>query len=728
MKVEDIKMNDAIIRQITEELKIKKYQVEAVLALLEEGNTIPFIARYRKEKTGSLDEEQIRKIQEVYAYQQNLLARKEDVIRLIDEKNLLTEELRNAIYACQKLVEVEDLYRPFKEKKKTKATEAIALGVEPLAKQIMAFPTKGTLESIATPYLNDKVLTVEDAIQQASYIIAEWISDRAKFRKEIRRMIYREGVIVSKVKKGKEEEGKVYEMYFHHQEAISSLKPHRFLAMNRGEKEGILNVKLDYSQEVIQAYLEKQVITTPHSFVVPVVKNAIQDSLKRLILPSVEREIHADLKEKSEEVAIWNFASNVEHLLLTPPIKGKTVLGFDPAFRTGCKLAVLDPTGKVLAIEVIYPTEPHLKLKESEEVLLRLINQYHVDVVAIGNGTASRESEQFVASVLSKASHKVEYIIVSEAGASVYSASKLAIEEFPDLTVEKRSAISIGRRLQDALSELVKIDPKSIGVGLYQHDVNARRLDESLTFVVEKTVNQVGVNINTASSSLLKYVSGLTKRAIDAIIDYRNTNGKIPSREVVASLKGMTPKIYEQAIGFLRIPDGENPLDKTGIHPESYDVTRQLLAKIGCQVEDIGTQKLKDALRNLDIHSLDLSVDDYTLEDIIKDLQSPLRDPRDMLPKPLLRSDILKVEDLKIGEQLQGTVRNVVDFGVFVDIGLHNDGLIHISHLSKNYVKHPSDIVHVGDILDCYVLDVKKETEKVSLSLIPPVELVAKQG
>jgi len=711
-------MNDSIINEIANDLQVTKKQVEVVLNLLREGNTIPFIARYRKEMTGSMDEEMIRKVHEVYTYQENLFSRKEDVIRLIDEKGLLTEELKTAILKCQKLIEVEDLYRPFKEKKKTKATEAIKLGLEPLAKMIMSYPTTGTLESLASKFLKEDVPTVEFAIQNAAYIIAEWISDNANFRKEIRRMIYRDGVLLSKKKKNAEDANKTYEMYYDYSEAIRTIKPHRILATNRGEKEGVLSVSLEYSKDVIVAYLEKCLIKNKTSFVVPVVEDAIQDSLKRLILPSVEREIRAELKEKAELVAIDNFSDNVEKLLLTPPIKDKIVLGFDPAFRTGCKLAVLDKTGKVLEIAVIYPTEPHLKIEESEKKVLELIDKYDIDIIAIGNGTASRESEAFIANTIKKCPKKVEYIIVSEAGASVYSASKLAIEEFPDLTVEKRSAVSIGRRLQDSLSELVKIDPKSIGVGLYQHDVNPKKLDESLDFVVEKCVNQVGVNINTASFSLLKYVSGMTKKAIDAVLNYRNTYGKFSSREEVQKLKGITPKIYEQAIGFLRIPDGKNPLDKTGIHPESYPQVEKLLHFIGASREEIGTPELVQKLDTLSLDTLDIGLDQYTLEDIIKDLKSPLRDPRESLPKPILKSDILKIEDLKIGDKLQGTVRNVVDFGAFVDIGLHHDGLVHISKISKKYIKHPSEVVHVGDIVDCTVLDVQKDTEKVSLSLI----------
>jgi len=715
-------MNENIIMEIANELKITKKQVEVVLTLLSEGNTIPFIARYRKELTNSLDEEQIRKIADVYEYQENLYKRKEDVIRLIDEKGLLTEELKTSILKCQKLIEVEDLYRPFKEKKKTKATEAIRMGLEPLAKMIMSFPTKGSLEILASKFLSAEVTTVDFAITNASYIIAEWISDNAKYRKDIRRTIYKEGYVLSKLKKGAEDEDKTYEIYHDFKEEIRYIKPHRVLAINRGEKEGILSVSIDYSNQVIEAYLKKCLIKNPNSFVVSVVEDSIKDSLKRLILPSIEREIRAELKEKAEVSAISNFSSNLEHLLLTPPIKDKVVLGFDPAFRTGCKLAVLDKTGKVLKIEVIYPTEPHLKIKESEEKVLELIDKYNIDIIAIGNGTASRESEAFIANTIKKANRKVDYIIVNEAGASVYSASKLAIEEFPDLTVEKRSAVSIGRRLQDSLSELVKIDPKSIGVGLYQHDVNSKKLDESLDFVVEKCVNQVGVNVNTASPSLLKYVSGMTKKAIDAILDYRDKYGKFTTREEIEKVKGVTAKIYEQSIGFLRIPDANiNPLDKTGIHPEVYSKVEKLLESIKCSKNDIGTKELIDKLDNTNIDDLNLDIDKYTLEDIIKDLKKPLRDPRDSMSKPILRSDVLKIEDLKIGDKLQGTVRNVVDFGAFVDVGLHNDGLVHISKISKNYIKHPSEVLSVGDIIECVVIDVNYKTEKIALSLIEEV-------
>lgn len=714
-------MNTDIIKQIGKDLNIKERQVEVVLNLLKEGNTVPFIARYRKEATGSLDEEVIRSINEVYEYQVNLLKRKEDVIRLIDEKGMLTDELKEEILKCQKLVEVEDLYRPFKEKKKTKATEAIKNGLEPLANMIMEFKNRD-IKKEAKNFLNDKVKSTEEAIEGAKYIIAEAISDNAEYRKYIRENIVKFGIITSKVKKKAQEldQAKTYEMYYDYSEAIKSIKPHRVLAINRGEKEGILSINIDVDSSYIINYLEKKVIKKSNTSEEIYVKEAILDSYKRLIFPSVEREIRSELKETAEVTAIDNFSKNVENLLLTPPMKGKTVLGYDPAFRTGCKLAVLDSTGKPLKIEVIYPTEPHNKIEESKRTVLDLIDKYNIDIIAIGNGTASRESEAFIADCIKDAKRKVEYIIVSEAGASVYSASKLAISEFPDLTVEKRSAISIGRRLQDSLSELVKIDPKSIGVGLYQHDVTPKKLDESLNFVVTKVVNQVGVNVNTASSSLLSYVSGMNKKSIDAILNERDLKGKFTSREEIKKLKGITPKVYEQAIGFIRIPDGVNPLDKTSIHPESYEVAKKLLESIGMNLNDIGTDKLKEKLDNIDIDKvcLDIKTDKYTLKDIIDDLEKPGRDLRDNMPKPILKSDVLTLDDLHIGDKLQGTVRNVVDFGVFIDIGLHNDGLAHISKLTNKYIKHPSEVVSVGDIVDCYVIDINKEKEKVSLSLI----------
>lgn len=718
-------MQEEIIQEISKQLNITIKQVQAVLKLLEEGNTIPFIARYRKEATGALDEEVIRTINEVYEYQVNLLKRKEDVIRLIDEKGMLTDELKQSILACQKLVEVEDLYRPYKEKKKTKATEAIALGLEPLANEIMKFPKDQDLDTMASKYVNDKVPTIEKAIEGAKYIIAERISDEATYRKEIRKFVYQNGVLVSKKKKNAVDENKTYEMYYDYQESVRSIKPHRILAMNRGEKEDVLSVSIDVNQEDIIAYLNRKVIKNENSKVVEAVQEAIKDSLKRLIYPSIEREIRSDLKEVGEDAAIDNFSKNLEKLLLTPPMKEKMVLGYDPAYRTGCKLAVLDRTGKPLEIAVIYPTPPHNKIEESKKKVLELIDKYQIDIIAIGNGTASRESEAFIADCIKACPRKVEYLIVSEAGASVYSASKLAIQEFPDLTVEKRSAISIGRRLQDALSELVKIDPKSIGVGLYQHDVTPKKLEESLNFVVEKTVNQVGVNVNTASPSLLQYVSGMTKKAIEALISFRDQYGKITSRDELKKVKGITPKVYEQAIGFMRVLEGTNPLDKTPIHPDNYQDAMKLLETLSCTVEDLGTEKLKEKLKEVDEIKLaeQLKIDRYTLHDMMEALQKPNRDPRDDMPHPLLRSDVLHLEDLHVGDKLQGTVRNVVDFGAFIDVGLHDDGLAHISRLANRYIKHPQEVVSVGDIVDCYVYEVNLEKQKLSLSLLPLEQL-----
>ena len=712
-------MNKDIILEISKDLNIKETQVEAVLKLLEEGNTIPFIARYRKEATGALDEEIIKNINEVYLYQVNLLKRKEDVIRLIDEKGLLTDELKDSIMKACKLVEVEDLYRPFKEKKKTKATDAISNGLEPLAKMIMAYPTKGSLEDMAKKFITDKVKTVDEAIMGAKYIIAEWISDNAFYRKWIRNYVYNNGIINTKVKKDNPDSAKVYEMYYSYSEEVKRIKPHRILAINRAEDEKVLSVSIDASSDKILEYLESKNIRNKDSFVVNIVKEAIADSFKRLIYPSIEREIRSDLTDKANVVAIDNFSKNVEALLLQPPIKEKVVLAYDPGFTNGCKLAVVDKTGKYLYSCVIYPfSKKEADVVNSKLILKNLINEYNVDIIAIGNGTASRESEALIASLLKEIDRKVEYIIVSEAGASIYSTEKVASDEFPNLTPNERSAVSIGRRLQDPLAELVKIPPEGIGVGLYQHDVPEKELKTSLDFVVTRAVNSVGVNINTASTSLLKYVSGLTKKAIDAIIEFRNTNGKITSREELKKVKGLTAKAYEQSVGFMRILDGTNPLDKTDIHPESYKQAHELLKELGFTVNDIGTDKLKKALENYDIEACTLDIDKYTLEDIVKSLSKPNRDPRDDMPKPILKSDILKVEDLHIGDKLQGTVRNVVDFGLFIDIGLHNDGLAHISKLSKEYIKHPSELFSVGDIVDCYVIDINKEKEKVSLSLI----------
>ena len=715
-------MNNEIIRNISSDLKISDKQVITTLKLLSEGNTIPFIARYRKEMTNNLDEEKIRSISEVYEYEVNLLKRKEDVIRLINEKGLLTDELKQDIIKSTKLVEVEDLYRPFKEKKKTKATDAINNGLEPLAKEILLFKTVGNIDSLVKPYLNDKVKTIADAITGASYIISEQISDNALYRKWIRTNTYLYGKIVTNIKKNAEDSNKVYENYYAYEEAIKTIKPHRILAINRGENEKVLTVNIVINENKILEYLEQKVIKNKDSFVVDIVKDAIKDSYKRLIAPSIEREIRSELTLKAEDSAISNFSKNLEKLLLQPPMKEKMVLGFDPAYRTGCKLAVIDKTGKKIDIKVIYPHEPKNEYEKSKKTILDLIDKYSIDIIAIGNGTASRESEAFIADVIKVSKRKVEYIIVSEAGASVYSASKLAIQEFPDLHVEERSAISIGRRLQDPLSELVKIDPQSIGVGLYQHDVANKKLSESLDFVVSKAVNQVGVNINTASPSLLKYVSGITKKNIDKIIDYRDKFGKINSREEIKKNKILTDKVYEQAIGFLRILEGNNVLDRTPIHPESYDIVLKLLESLDLNVNDIGSEKMTNKLNNIDIseYSKKLNTDIYTLTDIVESLQKPNRDPRDEMPKPLLKSDVLHIEDLSVGMCLEGTVRNVIDFGAFIDIGLKNDGLVHISKITDHYIKHPSEVLSVGDIVTCYVDEIKLDKNKVSLTLINP--------
>ena len=710
-------MNEDIIKQIALELNIRVEQVKSTLKMLEDGNTIPFIARYRKEVTGNLDEEQIRSISEVYEYQVNLLKRKEDVIRLIDEKGLLTDKIKTEVMNASKLVEVEDLYRPYKEKKKTKATEAIKNGLEGLAKIILSFPKE--LYTV-DKFLNDNVKTKEDAIEGAKYIIAEYISDNAYYRKWIRNDIYNNSKIVTKKKKNAVDEKKVYEMYYDYSEDVKYIKPHRVLAVNRGEKEGVLSVSLEYNKEYIYNYLEKKLIKDENSECAVYVKDAIVDSYKRLIGPSVEREIRSELTEKSEEGAIEVFAKNLENYLLTPPMKDKMILGLDPAYRTGCKLAVIDYTGQMLDIKVIYPHEPKNDFEGSKKIVLDLIDKYNIDIIAIGNGTASRESETFIANVIKDAKRSVSYIIVNEAGASVYSASKLAIEEFPNLHVEERSAISIARRLQDPLSELVKIDSKSIGVGQYQHDVKEKNLNEALDFVVSKSVNNVGVNINTASASILKYISGLTKKSIEKIIDFRNKNGRFNSRNELIDNKILSAKSYEQSIGFMRVLDGSNPLDKTSIHPESYDKTTKLLESIGMNYDSLGTEELISKLDNINIddYSKKLDIDIYTLEDIINSLKKPNRDPRDDFDKPILKSDVLHIEDLKKGMELEGTVRNVVDFGAFIDIGIKNDGLVHISKITDRYIKHPSEVLSVGDIVTCYVDEVFLDKGKVALSLI----------
>ena len=714
-------MNKEIIKSISNDLNIKEIQVEKTLELLMEGNTIPFIARYRKEVTGALDEEKIKSINEVYEYQVNLLNRKEDVIRLIDEKGLMTDELREKIMSATKLVEVEDLYRPYKEKKKTKATDAINNGLEPLAKMIMSFKITD-LDSTASKYINDKVKTKEEAIQGASYIIAEWISDNAYYRKWIRNFTYRNGIIVCKVKKDHEDTNKVYEMYYDYNEKVREIKPHRVLAINRAEKEKVITVSINIDKDEIFSFLESKNIKDEKNVACNIVKEAIKDSYKRLIEPSIEREIRSELKEKAEVVAIDNFGKNLEGLLLQPPIKEKIVLSFDPGFVNGCKIAVVDKNGKYLDSTVIKPFLKNISetsIKSCKEEIVRLIKKYNVDIIAIGNGTASRESEKFCSELIKEYNLDTKYVIVSEAGASIYSASKLAIEEFPDLEVEKRSAVSIGRRLQDPLSELVKIPPDGIGVGLYQHDVSAKDLKENLDFVVTKTVNNVGVNINTASTSLLKYVSGITSKNIEKIISYRESKGRINSREEIKKQKLLSDKVYEQAIGFLRITEGVNILDETSIHPESYDVTLKLLESLDLKLTDIGSESLKEKLENINLeeYTTKLNTDIYTLEDIVKSLITPNRDPRDEMPQPILKSDVLNIEDLTVGMKLQGTVRNVVDFGAFIDIGLHNDGLVHISKITDKYIKHPSEVLSVGDIVDCYVDQINIEKEKVNLRL-----------
>ena len=706
-------MNELVIDELIQELGIKKHQIQATLHLLEEGATIPFIARYRKEATGALDENQIKEIADLYNYYQNLLERKESVVRLIDEKGLLTPELKDNIMKCSKLSEVEDLYRPYKEKKKTKASEAIKLGLEPLAKKIMAFPVSGSLENLASGYK----IEPKEALVQAGYIIAEWISDNAFYRKGIRNILYQTGVLNSKKKKNAVDEKLTYEMYYDFSERVKNARGYRILAMNRGEKEGVLSISISYDEDRVIKYMEEHIIKNKESFVCSYVIDCIKDSLKRLIIPSIEREIRSELTEDAEKSAIDIFKINLENLLMSRPLTGYRVMGFDPAFRTGCKLACLDEQGNVLHIDVIYPHEPKNDKVGSKKKILALIAKYNINLIAIGNGTASRESEEFVADVLKEVSG-VKYTIVSEAGASVYSASKEAQSEFPDLEVQERSAISIGRRIQDPLSELVKIDPKSIGVGEYQHDVNQKLLGENLDFTVEKVVNEVGVNVNTASAHVLKYVSGLTKTVINKIMTYKEKK-KIMSRLELKKI-GLGPKSYEQAVGFLRIIDGENPLDRTGIHPESYDLTESILKSLNLDVCDIGSEKLKKVVDSISSKELaqKFSSDEYTVRDILKELKNPGIDPRDEVDPPILRSDVLKITDLKLGMHLKGTVRNVTSFGAFIDIGLKNDGLLHVSKMSKNFVSDPTEVVSVGNIVDVYVDDILIDKNKVSLTML----------
>ncbi|MED0800212.1 Tex family protein [Bacillus safensis] len=718
-----MKTSDFLLKQIATELKLSTKQIESVIKLLEDGNTVPFIARYRKEQTGSLDEVQIQTISERYTYIQNVTNRKEEVIRLIAEQDKLTDELKQKIEQAHKLQEVEDLYRPFKQKRKTKANVAKAKGLEPLAEYILTLPSD-EIEKKAASFINEEkeVTSVEEALEGAQHIIAEQLADDPDMRKWIRSETYQKGSLVTSGKDVESDEKNVYEMYYDYQEPIKKIVPHRVLAVNRGEKEGILKAAIEPPAENIRFYLDKQVLKGRQTTARPFIEAAIDDAYKRLIQPSIEREIRKELTEKAEEQAIHIFAENLRKLLLQPPMKGKRVLGVDPAFRTGCKLAVVDDTGKVHHIGVIYPHPPVQKKAEAKQKVKEIIQSSNIEVIAIGNGTASRETEQFIADLIQELDQPVSYLIVNEAGASVYSASALAREEFPDLQVEERSAISIARRLQDPLAELVKIDPKSVGVGQYQHDVSQKQLNSSLTFVVETVVNQVGVNVNTASQALLQYVSGLSKAVAGNIIKRREEIGRFTSRKELKDIPRLGAKTYEQCIGFLRITDGQDPLDRTGIHPESYKETKQFLRMINMTPDDLGTEQLKEKIAEvkLDEAAQQLDIGTITLQDIIDQLTRPERDPRDEVPKPLLKTDVLKLEDLKQGMELQGTVRNVVDFGAFVDIGVKQDGLVHISKLSNRFVKHPLDVVSVGDIVTVWVDSVDQAKGRVALSMLKP--------
>nr|WP_087992952.1 Tex family protein [Bacillus subtilis] len=710
-------------QQIAKEIGLSQKHVESVIRLLEDGNTVPFIARYRKEQTGSMDEVQIQTISERWQYIQNLNQRKEEVIRLIAEQDKLTDELKRKIDQSVKLQEVEDLYRPYKQKRKTKATVAKSKGLEPLADYIMTLPQDDRLAETADQYISEEkeVFTREEAIEGAKHIIAEQISDEPNFRKWIRQETFKKGTIKSAAGKSADtDEKNVYEMYYEYEEPIAKVVPHRVLAMNRGEKEDILKVSIEPPADHIKAYLEKQIIKNRSTSVKEILQETIEDSYKRLIQPAIEREIRKELSEKADEQAIHIFSENLRKLLLQPPMKGKTVLGVDPAFRTGCKLAVSDETGKVLKIDVIYPHAPVNKTKEAHEKVKAILEEYQVEMVAIGNGTASRETEQFIVDVLKDTPRDIYYVIVNEAGASVYSASELAREEFPELQVEERSAVSIARRLQDPLAELVKIDPKSVGVGQYQHDVSQKRLNESLRFVVETVVNQVGVNVNTASAALLQYVAGLSKSVAGNVVKKREEIGKFSNRKELKDIPRLGAKTYEQCIGFLRVQEGTEPLDRTGIHPESYKETKALLKKLSLSTEQIGTAESRDKINQLALSETakELGIGEITLKDICEQLTRPERDPRDEVPKPLLKTDVLQLEDLKEGMELQGTVRNVVDFGAFVDIGVKQDGLVHISKLSNQFVKHPLDVVSVGDIVTVWVDGVDVQKGRVSLSMI----------
>ncbi len=705
-----------IKKQLSLELKISENQVNNVIKLIDDGNTIPFIARYRKEMTGSLDDEILREFQERLTYIRNLESRKETILKSIEEQGKLTSKLKKSIEEVLTLVELEDLYLPYKKKRQTRGTKAREKGLEPLSDIILEQNITEDIENIATEYLNDKVTSTVDAIDGAKDIIAEGISDNAKFRKYIRNNTYKFGLVEVKAKDNTVESE--YEIYYDYKEKISKIAPHRVLAINRGEKEGILQVKITNDDERMKAYIKKGILKN-NKFTSDIISSSIDDSYSRLIKPSIDRDIRSQLKEEAEEKSIKVFSKNLEQLLLQSPIENKIVMGWDPAFRTGCKIAVINQTGKLLYHTVVYPTAPQNKVYETKEKLSKIINDFNIDLIALGNGTASRESEEIIVSMIKEYNLSCKYVIVSEAGASVYSASKLADEEFPDYDVGTRSAISIGRRLQDPLAELVKIDPKSIGVGQYQHDMNQKHLNESLKSLVETVVNRVGVNLNTASSSLLQYVSGISKTVAVNIVKYREENGKFKSRNEIKNVNKLGDKTYEQCAGFMKVPDSDNPLDNTTIHPESYKVSEKLLKKLGYSLEDIGNNDLK--LDNLDYKQLssDLSIGVETLEDIVKEFKKPGRDPREDMPEPILKDDVLEIEDLQEGMILKGTVRNVIDFGAFVDIGVHHDGLVHISELVENqFVKHPLDIVSVGDIVDVKVLSVDLKKSRINLSMI----------
>lgn len=710
-----------IIEPIAKQLKVKTTQVEAVLNLLADGATLPFIARYRKEMTGALDEEEIRLIQEQYNYQVNLAKRKEDVLRLIEEKGKLTDEIKAAVAACEKLSQVDDIYRPYQEKRKTRAKTAIENGLEPLAKWLLSCPVSGDVSSEASKYINDKVKDEEAALQGAKDIIAEYVSDNAAVRERIRDAMNRFGCIVTKEKKKHEDEKKIYQIYYDYNERLTSLAPHRIMAIDRAEKEKVISVSIVIDDERQLEWIMRRYTKRTAGISDELIKEAIADGYQRLIYPSLEREIRNELSEKAHEQSIQVFSMNLERLLLQPPMKNKTILGFDPAFRTGCKLAVIDETGKLLEVSVIYPHEPNAKVKQAKEIMLDLIHRYPIDIIAIGNGTASRESEAFVAAFIRENQLKVAYTMVSEAGASVYSASKLAREEFPDLHVEQRSAVSIARRIVDPLSELIKIDPRSIGVGQYQHDLPSARLKERLDFVVSKAVNRVGVNVNTASAELLKNVSGLSSATAKSIVNYRNEHGAIHSRQELKSIPKIGAKSFEQAAGFLRIEDGTEWLDRTAIHPESYELAKKLLELLGLRITQMGSEEAKAAVEQADVKQLveQLNGDSYTINDILEIIALPLRDYRDRYDAPILRSDVLELSDLHPGDELEGVIRNVVDFGAFVDIGLHEDGLIHISKMSRHRIKHPSELLSVGDIVKVYVFAIDEVKHKVQLSLLP---------